>query len=120
MKKPILLIIDDEIGLARIMKLNLELSGEFQVEVAYTGDEGVKKASANPYDLIITDFRMPGGMDGLAVAAAIKQVKPNCPILLCTGELGMDSQNPPEVDGVISKPLDHKSLYGIITGFLSK
>ena len=120
MKKPILLIIDDEIGLARIMKLNLELTGEFQVEVAYTGDEGIKKASANAYDLVITDFRMPGGMDGRAVAEAIKRLKPHCPILLCTGDLEVDNQNPVAVDGIISKPIDHKSLHGIITEMLAK
>ena len=119
MSKRVLLIIDDEVGLAKLTKLNLELTGEFQVEVVYSGIEGVKKATEGVIDLVITDFRMPG-MDGKAVARAIKEVKPKCPILLCTGDLEVFSEGSTEVDGVINKPVDHKNLYGIINAVIAK
>ena len=120
MTKHPVLVIDDEAGLAWLVKLNLELTGEFQVETANSGADGVKRAVENDFDLVITDYRMPG-MDGRAVARAIKAAKPNCPVLLCTGDLELASgQQPAEVAGVISKPVDHKRLYAIITQTIAK
>ena len=69
MKK--ILIIDDEEDLSFFVKANLELSGEFEVLVATSGKEGLKKAASSRVDLILLDIMMPY-MDGFEVLNALK------------------------------------------------
>lgn len=40
---------------------------------------------ANPPDLLFTDVKMPGCMDGLALAAAFIQQWPDVPVVICSG-----------------------------------
>ena len=57
-----ILIIEDEVAIADLEKDYLELS-DFEVEICYTGDEGLQVALNKEFDLIILDLMLPG-MDG--------------------------------------------------------
>ena len=50
----------------------LELYGGYEVDVACTGEEGVKKVREWHPDVVLMDIRMPGQIDGLA---AIRQLR---------------------------------------------
>ena len=65
------LIIDDEENFCKLIKKNIEKTGEFEVYMATNGDEGVKLARKIKPDLILLDIVMPG-MDGGDVAALIR------------------------------------------------
>jgi CheY-like chemotaxis protein len=65
MKK--ILIIDDETGFANLLRLNLEQTGEYQVQVKNTATEGLKAVSFFLPDLILLDVIMPD-MSGREVA----------------------------------------------------
>lgn len=58
------LVVDDEKHIVRLVQVNLEMAG-FQVEMAYNGDEGLRKIIENPPDIVILDIMMPkmSGMD---------------------------------------------------------
>ena len=111
MARKTILLIDDERDLCMVMKLNLERTGYYAVETAYSGPEGLEKAKKNAFDLVITDFQMPG-MDGAAVLQGLKAMRPRAPVVLCsvyhddvtriTGALQQ------EADGLISKPIDQR------------
>lgn len=54
-----------------------------RIDVAANGSEGLELFKANPQDVVITDIKMPV-MDGLEMAAAIKAIGKNVPIILVT------------------------------------
>ena len=82
------------------------------VETATNGVEGLKKAHAGQFDLIVTDRSMPK-MSGDQLAAAVKQMNPKTPVLLLTGfgELMAAREERPEgVDLIVSKPVTMTAL----------
>jgi CheY-like chemotaxis protein len=56
----------------------------FKVLTARSGKQGVKLAAENLVDVVVTDYEMPG-MNGEALAAAIKALKPRVPVVLFSG-----------------------------------
>ena len=68
------LIIDDDESLRRVTQVQLEQAG-YDVSVAADGRQGLELLQRSPYDLVITDFKMPG-LSGLDV---LKQVRAECP-----------------------------------------
>ena len=53
------LVVDDELRLARSLKVGLEAEG-FAVDVAHDGDDGLWLARENDYDAIVLDLMLPG------------------------------------------------------------
>ena len=118
-----ILLIDDEPAICRFTKLNLERTGEYVVTIASSGEEGLEKAGTTQFDLIITDYRMPG-LDGRAVLEKLKATRPDCPVVLFSIYHDDNSRISREIerkaDGLISKPIDHEQLYRTIREALEK
>src|SRR5581483_10342340 len=70
--RPALLWIDDYKPGLELYRAMFERAG-FKVFTASSGEQGVKLAAANHIDVVVTDYEMPG-MNGEAVAAAVKEV----------------------------------------------
>lgn len=68
-----ILIIEDEEAIADLEKDYLELSG-FEVIIKNTGDEGLKTALEENFDLIVLDLMLPG-IDGFEICKKIREVK---------------------------------------------
>ncbi len=121
MAKAQILLIDDEVNLSKMIKLNLERTEKYEVITAASGEEGVRIVAARAPDLVITDFNMPG-MNGQETADAIKQIKPDLPVILMTvyhDDTGtVTASTTRKVDALISKPVDHQELYRVITEML--
>ncbi|AOT69380.1 response regulator transcription factor [Geosporobacter ferrireducens] len=81
MKK--ILIIEDDISIAELQKDYLEIN-QFKVDIETTGDEGLKKALENPYDLVILDLMLPG-RDGFEICKQIR-LKKEIPILMVSAK----------------------------------
>ena len=73
MKKTKILIIDDEPGLIKMVRIRLEANG-YEVVSARNGEEGIEKVKSEIPDLIILDIMMPK-MDGYEVCNALKSDK---------------------------------------------
>ncbi|MGD9015289.1 MAG: response regulator [Candidatus Omnitrophota bacterium] len=71
MYKKKVLIIDDEENFCKLVKKNIEQTGEFEVHIATNGDDGIKLARGLKPNLILLDIVMPG-MDGADVVSLIK------------------------------------------------
>ena len=73
MNKKILLV-DDEGNFCKLLKLNLEKRGPFEVLTTTNPNDVIKLATENKPDLILLDILMPE-MDGMTVAAALRSNK---------------------------------------------
>ncbi len=57
----------------------------YQVETAQGGDAGLLLFKVGAFDLVVTDYRMPGGPGGPEVVAEIRRRDPNLPIVMLSG-----------------------------------
>ena len=79
-----ILVVDDEpLALSRLQRLLAEMQGCEVVGHASNGREALQKYALLKPDLLLLDIHMPE-MDGLAVAAELKQLRPQPAIIFCT------------------------------------
>ncbi|MEH7307000.1 response regulator transcription factor [Neobacillus drentensis] len=78
-----ILIIEDDQVIVEVEKDYLEASG-FEVDLATSGDLGLKKAVEEEYDLIILDLMLPN-TDGFEICRKVRQAK-NIPILMVSAK----------------------------------
>ena len=74
---PRLLLIEDDLSLAASLQKVLRVEG-YTVDLASRGDTGLAQAQNQPYDLVITDLKLPG-LDGLQIVARLHAAKPRPP-----------------------------------------
>jgi PAS domain S-box-containing protein len=78
-----ILIIDDEPDILEPLEQALSLEG-FQVRGASSGMEAMEIFKSEPFDLVITDIRMPQ-MDGMEVLKQVKQLDESVEVIMLTG-----------------------------------
>src|SRR3712207_5904258 len=76
-----ILVIEDERAIADAVALNLREEG-FHVNTALRGDDGLRMATTEAYDLIVLDLMLPG-VDGRDICRAIRR-RGQTPILMLT------------------------------------
>jgi CheY-like chemotaxis protein len=70
----------------RLMGATLLEEAGFAVHQAGDADEALALVRDGlTFDLLFTDIVMPGGMDGVALAAEVRRLRPGTPVLLTTG-----------------------------------
>jgi len=70
MAKAKLLLVEDDVTLVKMYERKFKSDG-YEVEIAYDGEEGFKKATDNPPDLIVLDLMLPK-LDGISVFKKIR------------------------------------------------
>jgi len=119
-KKNRILVVDDEKGLVKLIRLNLEQDG-FEVVEANNGAEAMEKLRVTLPDLVLLDVMMPD-MDGFQVLKMIREIG-NTPVIMLTAkgeesdivrglELGADDY--------ITKPFSPKILTSRIRAVLRR
>ena len=79
-----ILIIDDNRLILKYLKESISKMGYESIE-AESGEIGLELVETEKPQLVITDFQMPGGMDGLEVLTRIRQSNATLPVILLTG-----------------------------------
>jgi DNA-binding response OmpR family regulator len=77
-----ILIIEDNINLAKQVRIGLEREG-FSVDTAFTGEDGEDKAFVNEYDVILLDLNLPD-MDGLDILKFLRESNIPSPVIIVT------------------------------------
>jgi DNA-binding response OmpR family regulator len=120
---PIVLVVEDDPVILRLLEVNFELEG-FEVVLAHDGAEGIAAARAERPDIIISDIMMPK-VSGLELVEALKadEATASIPIILLsakaqTGDLksGMDAG----ADDYITKPFEPLDLVDRVNALLSR
>jgi len=81
--RPRVLVVDDEQGIRELLSKTLALA-EYEVDLAPDGRFALDRMRLIPYDLLITDLRMPG-VDGLTVIREARRLKADIPVIIVTG-----------------------------------
>lgn len=124
MQNPRILVIDDEEIVCESLKRILDEEG-YEVEIALNGFEAFDKMAVSPFDIIITDLKMPG-LDGMEVLRRIRSGYPNTIVIMITGfstvETAVEAMKlgafdyipkpftPDEVSVVVKKAVEQKNL----------
>jgi len=106
-----ILVVDDDVLVCDSIKRILELD-QHEVKTTTSGHEALAAIKTGAFDLIIIDFEMPG-MKGDKIAASIKAIAPQQPIIMITGygeKLRLAGSFPLAVDLIISKPFDMQEI----------
>ncbi|HRF89749.1 MAG TPA: response regulator, partial [Desulfobacter postgatei] len=116
-----LLFVDDEDMILKVAKSMLDRLGYLSTTMRdpLAALAGFKKEPFK-YELVITDLYMPH-MNGNCLAENIKEIRPDIPILLCTGfsdDITLDMMAQTGISDVLSKPLSIKELSDKIGKFL--
>ncbi|HEX5423776.1 MAG TPA: sigma-54 dependent transcriptional regulator [Candidatus Acidoferrales bacterium] len=80
--KPAILVVEDEAKMRRLLELQLADEG-FVAQTAPDGETGLQMLSKQPYDLVVTDFKLPG-MNGLEFLQSAKRIDAHCPVVIMT------------------------------------
>jgi DNA-binding NtrC family response regulator len=111
-----ILVVDDEQSLLLTLAGNLELDG-FEVTTAESGERALALFQSQPFDLVFSDVRMPG-MNGLDLFRRVRELRPECPVVLMTAFAleGLVSDAIAEgVFTVLPKPFDVEQVVVALT-----
>jgi two-component system, OmpR family, response regulator len=86
-----ILVVEDDTQTASEISAALGDYG-FAVDCANTGREGLLKAAADPYDAIVLDRMLPGGLDGLGVLTALRAAGIEAPVLILSALSAVDER----------------------------
>jgi len=79
------LLVDDEPSLLEMTRIFLEQDGEFSVDTVLSGSDALKKIAGSQYDVIVSDFEMPG-MDGIELLRQTKALGCETPFIIFTAK----------------------------------
>jgi two-component system NtrC family response regulator len=88
-EKPSILVVEDEAKMRRLLELQLAEEG-FRAQAVPDAEAGLKLLHKEPFDLIVTDFKLPG-MSGLEFLQAVKRVNANLPVIIMTAHGTVES-----------------------------
>jgi len=110
-----ILLIEDDLTLAENLCDVLKEDG-FKVTVCNRGDEGLRRASNDECDVVLTDLRLPG-LGGLELVAQLHETQPRLPIVLMTAhgtiETAIEATKLGAYD-YLQKPFEMRELLGVL------
>ncbi|MCP3956155.1 MAG: response regulator, partial [Desulfobacterales bacterium] len=118
-----IMFVDDEDAIVFMEKQMLERLG-YSVVSRTSSVEALEAFRANPdkFDLVITDMAMPN-MSGDKLASELIKIRPDIPILLCTGfseRMPVEKAKSMGIKGFLMKPIVKKDLSKMIREVLDK
>jgi two-component system, cell cycle sensor histidine kinase and response regulator CckA len=118
-----ILFVDDERVLVELARTMLAALG-YTVTALTDSIEALKifRERKDSFDLVITDLTMPG-ITGIELSRAILQIRPNIPIILCTGYTEIVTEEEVKQTGIrkfVMKPLNTKDIARLIRRVLVK
>lgn len=81
--KALILVVDDEERIRRLLRMYLEKEG-YVIEEAEDGETALVKAMSGNYDLVLLDLMLPG-IDGIEVCTRLRQTK-STPVIMLTAK----------------------------------
>ena len=113
------LVVEDEPLILMDIAFQLEAEG-FKVYEATNAEKAIDLLVVNlDIRIIFTDIDMPGSMDGLKLAAAVRKRWPPVKIIVTSGARMVEITDLPDGSVFFGKPYDHAAVLGSMRQMLS-
>ena len=110
-----ILLIEDDASLAANLGDVLKEEG-FKVTICHRGDEGLRRADIDEYDVVLTDLRLPG-LGGLDLVQKLHETQPRLPVVLMTAHGTIETAIEATKQGAydyLPKPFEMPGLIGLL------
>ncbi len=112
-KRRTILVVEDEVLIRMMISEALRTRGFIVIETASAEEAMIVLESDNPIDVLLSDVKLPGEMDGLGLAVWVRKSKPEIRVVIATSYAGL---TPPDIaDALFQKPYDVDALGEYIT-----
>jgi DNA-binding NtrC family response regulator len=116
-----MLVVDDEKNQRETYTLILEDDG-YAVTTAQSGEQALRLARENDFDLVLTDYKM-AGMDGLTLLSELLKIDPSIIVVMMTAHGSVDSVKEALRGGAfdyLGKPVDRDELLRVVQSALER
>jgi len=120
-KKPQILLVEDNLSDAILIRSLLEEDGTVRVTLAQDGIRGCQLVENRRWDLVVTDINLPG-RDGIEVIQECKKHQPDTPILATSAYGGpsyLEGAFRAGANEILSKPVDRQELLVTVRDLLA-
>jgi two-component system response regulator HydG len=111
------LIVEDEQAHAEAMAEGLQRS-KFDCTVTFSGDDAIKHLNERPFDVVVTDYKLGGRIDGMDVLREAKEKWPEIEVVLITAhgneQLARTALKKEQAYDYLTKPIDLEELREIV------
>jgi two-component system, NtrC family, response regulator AtoC len=111
-RNPTVLLVDDDPAVGKVLGALMAQDGISSVTVR-SGAEALAQLSQSFFDLVVTDLRMPPGMDGIELLEAVRTTYPEIPVILITAHgtiaVAVEAMKAGAADFVV-KPFDRDEI----------
>lgn len=117
--RPIVLVVEDE-PLLRFHAVDLIEAAGFDTVEAVSADQAIEILMARmDIRIVFTDIDMPGSMNGLKLAAAVRNRWPPIEIIITSGYATLRPEDIPERGLFFTKPYNDNELIGALRKFVA-
>jgi CheY-like chemotaxis protein len=113
-RRPVVLVVEDDY-LLRLDAADMIRAADFEVIEAANADEAIAiLESRNDIAVVFTDVQMPGSMDGLRLARAVRGRWPPIKIITTSGQRIIEELDLPEGGRFLPKPYNPTQVSGVL------
>ena len=113
-KKPVVLLVEDE-SLLRMDAVEMIRSAGFDVVEAENADDAIEILEVRrDITVVFTDIQMPGSMDGLKLARAVRGRWPPIKIVATSGHVDVKETDLPDGGRFLPKPYSPHEITGVL------
>jgi CheY-like chemotaxis protein len=113
-KRPVVLIVEDEF-LLRMDAVDMIAAAGFEMVEAGTADQAIEILEGRrDISVVFTDIQMPGSMDGLKLARAVRGRWPPIKIVATSGLVNVAERDLPEGGRFVPKPYSPRDIIGVL------
>lgn len=117
-----ILLVDDEADILESLQelLQAAIPG-LDVDVAPSGEDALAMLQKGAYDVLVSDFKMPG-MNGMDLLREARKVAPGTPRVLMTAfpdlQIAIEAINDARIENFFTKPLDPEEVVDVLEAML--
>lgn len=107
-----ILVVDDELNLALLLYEVLQHLPDCEIEIATSGEDALRLFAQQSFDLLITDYKMPG-MDGILLTRRVLEEYPGTAVVIITAyadEIPDKAEVLASVEQILDKPVRIKTI----------
>ncbi|MEA3339837.1 MAG: ATP-binding protein [Chloroflexota bacterium] len=116
-----ILVVDDEENVALIIQDNLESLPNYEISIATSSEQALRLFEQQPFDLLITDYMMPGA-DGITLATRVRQTYPQTAIIMITAysdDALREQAARASIQHILDKPVGLAEIHRVVSETLA-